>query len=187
MVKIENKNYSDVTDKWNRRRKNYSGFIVKERDYVKVNGVIHRIKKRSNAVVPNSDPNARKIANWLGQTFGGKIFINPEVHIPQKVPTSDFSFRGKPWEQKTISGNGKRIIDTRVRDGKNQASNFIFDLSNSELTTADIKRQLSGIYNAKERRWVNAIIIKRGNNYNVFSRKKRSSSPLQKHGVAGNL
>lgn len=75
------------------------------------------------------------------------------------------------WELKTITGNGKRTLDSAIKDKKNQANIFIFDMTYSNMDTDTIIKQT--IKTMKNRNWIKKIIIVKNNKLiKVFENKK---------------
>ena len=162
------KTYVDVTKNWARKKVNDSK--ITRRNFIKINEVVYKIKKGSRDVIPNSDKNVELIAEWLRETFGGRIYINPEIKQPENIRTPDFIFRNKQWELKTTSRDSWLVIIDKVKEGKGQANNFIIDLSKSKITKEKIFWQINELYLQFD--WVGNIIVKTKYGYNVFRKNK---------------
>ena len=113
-----------------------------------------------------------EIAEWLENTFGGKIYMLPRVNIPEGIKTADYLFDGEYWDLKKIFGNGKHCIDSSIKKKCNQAHNFIIDISESKISYNQALNQIKRIYENKDRTWINRIILKDSGNVTIITRKK---------------
>lgn len=91
--------------------------------------------------------------------FGGKINLIPVVLEPKGIQTPDYIVNENKFDLKEISGNGKNTLDTAISKKKKQSDNFIFDITKTEMSIESILLQIDKIYNAKNRSWVNTIIL----------------------------
>lgn len=96
----------------------------------------------------------------------------PRINKPDGIQTADYLFRGEYWDLKKITGKGKNTLDSAINKKKSQSNNFIFDISNSEITLEAIDKQLSSIYENKYRKWIDKIIVKQNNNVIVINKRK---------------
>ena len=169
---VDNLKYIDITDEWlNKRRKVYT---VKERKFYKYNGKIYRISKYNNHVVLDYSYKERKMAEWIAQHFGGKIYINPRINIPMGIATADYIWNNELWDLKTMSENAiskTRAVDNIIKTAKKQTTNIILDITKTKLSNDNIIKQVKKIYNTKGRNWIDKIIIIR--NYKVIKIYKR--------------
>ena len=55
---------------------------------------------------------------------------------------------------------------------KKQSNNFIFDISDSEITIESVSKQIERIYKNKERRWVDKIMVKQNKDVIVINKRK---------------
>ena len=123
-------------------------------------------------VVIDYSVSEKNVANWLKETFGGEIYMLPRINKPDGIQTADYLFRGEYWDLKKITGKGKNTLDSAINKKKSQSNNFIFDISNSEITLEAIDKQLSSIYENKYRKWIDKIIVKQSNNVIVINKRK---------------
>lgn len=162
-------NYTDVTNEWIINAKPNT-HIVKDRKYFEHNGIKYKVDNK-NIVLDYSDKE-KEVAIWLENTFGGEIYMLPRINKPDGIQTSDYLFRGEYWDLKKITGKGKNTLDSAINKKKSQSNNFIFDISNSEITLEAIDKQLSSIYENKYRKWIDKIIVKQNNNVIVINKRK---------------
>ena len=162
-------NYTDVTSEWIKNAKPNT-HIVKDRKYFEHNGIKYKVDNK-NIVLDYSDKE-KEVAIWLENTFGGEIYMLPRINKPDGIQTADYLFRGEYWDLKKITGKGKNTLDSAINKKKSQSNNFIFDISNSEITLEAIDKQLSSIYENKYRKWIDKIIVKQNNNVIVINKRK---------------
>lgn len=171
VVKIR-KSYREVTKKWidsaipNSHR-------IKNREYFEDEKGRRYYVDGKNVVLDYSRKE-KEIALWLEKTFGGELYMIPRVNSPEGIATPDYLFRNDYWDLKEIFGNSKHTLDTAIKKKKNQANNFIFDICSSEITRKEAVCQIRQIFHAKERAWVENVILKdKETVIAVFERKKR--------------
>lgn len=162
-------NYTDVTNEWIINAKPNT-HIVKDRKYFEHNGIKYKVDNK-NIVLDYSDKE-KEVAIWLENTFGGEIYMLPRINKPDGIQTADYLFRSEYWDLKKITGKGKNTLDSAINKKKSQSNNFIFDISNSEITLEAIDKQLSSIYENKYRKWIDKIIVKQNNNVIVINKRK---------------
>lgn len=162
-------NYTDVTNEWIINAKPNT-HIVKDRKYFEHNGIKYKVDNK-NIILDYSDKE-KEVAIWLENTFGGEIYMLPRINKPDGIQTADYLFRGEYWDLKKITGKGKNTLDSAINKKKSQSNNFIFDISNSEITLEAIDKQLSSIYENKYRKWIDKIIVKQNNNVIVINKRK---------------
>lgn len=172
MTKITHKkenemNYKDITSQYT-TKKQYQ--LKKQKYFIDDNGIRYNIDGRH--VLLKTTQDEREIADILGQTFGGKIRLVPVVLQPKGVQTPDYIVNNKKFDLKQIIGNGKNTLDTAINKKKKQSNNFVFDVSKSEMKIEQALSQIDRIYNAKNRTWVNTIVLVKDKSVlKVFKRK----------------
>lgn len=172
MTKITHKkenemNYKDITSQYT-TKKQYQ--LKKQKYFIDDNGIRYNIDGRH--VLLKTTQDEREIADILGQTFGGKIRLVPVVLQPKGVQTPDYIVNNKKFDLKQIIGNGKNTLDTAINKKKKQSNNFVFDVSKSGMKIEQALSQIDRIYNAKNRTWVNTIVLVKDKSVlKVFKRK----------------
>ena len=97
----------------------------------------------------------------------------PRVNKPEGISTADYQFQQKMFDLKTITGEGKSVLYNAISKKKRQSSNFVFDISKTPLSIAEIERQIGSLYTSKHTRFVDEIIlVKNGRLIKIFRRKK---------------
>lgn len=158
----------DVKDKWmSKASKEYKvedlgSYIIDRTEYV-VDG---------HNVVFDPSNDERNIANVLGKTFGGTVQLVSRVLNPQGIKTPDYIFKNEKYDLKTVTGLSKNVLYNALKGKKNQAENFIFDISQNTLDIEDLTNQARMLFESKNREFVKRIIlIKDDVVLNVFERK----------------
>lgn len=159
--------YKDVTEQYSTKR-HYQ--IKKQKFFVNEDGARYNVDGRH--VLLKTTQKEREIANILGQTFGGKVRLIPVVLKPKGIQTPDYIINNKRFDLKQIIGNGKNTLDTAINKKKKQSDNFIFDITKTEMSVEQALSQIEKIYKAKNRTWVNTILlIKDKKILKIFKRK----------------
>lgn len=167
---IKISNYKDVTQEWLDSSVPNS-HIVKDAQYFKSEKGTKYVVDGKGVVLDYSDKE-KEVAEWLEGIFGGELYMMPRVNKPDGIMTADYLFRNEYWDLKEIFGNGKHTLDSAIKKKKTQAKNFIFDISNSEITIENIDNQIKRIYKSKDRKWLDKIIIKRNNDVVAIYKRK---------------
>ena len=112
------------------------------------------------------------VAEWIQNKLHKDVEYLPNISEVDDVKLGDYKVDKKEiWELKTIKGNGKRTLDSAVKDKKDQASIFILDLSYSKMEDIEAIKQSIEIF--RRRDWVDRIILKRDKNIlKVFNKKR---------------
>lgn len=97
----------------------------------------------------------------------------PRVNKPKKVQTPDYLFKGEHLDLKEIFGDSKQVIYHAINKKKSQSNNFIFDISNSNLSFDMAKEQIIKLYSRDDTLFLNKVILKDNNNYIIYERYKR--------------
>lgn len=149
-------NYIDVTNEWLENATPNSHKVI-DKQFVEVDGVKYLVDGKN--VVFDYAKEEKAIAEWLENTLGGEINHLPKVNNPSGIQTSDYLFKGEYWDLKTIKGNGKRTLEDAIKKKKNQAHNFIIDITNSEMTKEEAIKQIQKNY--KNLDWLDKVILKK--------------------------
>ena len=111
------------------------------------------------------------VAEWIKDHLHKDVEYLPNISEDKNVPLGDYKIdNNEIWELKTIKGNGKRTLDSAVKDNKEQALTFILDLTYSQMEDIEAIKQTMDLF--RKREWVNRIILKRNNNIiKVFKKR----------------
>lgn len=168
---INDDNFTNVTDKWLASATPNSHEVL-DAKYFKVNDTKYKVDGKN--VVLDYSTKEKEVANWLETTLGGKLYMCPRINVPDGISTPDYLFRNERYDLKEIRGSSSRVIDNAIKGKQNQATNFILDITESELNELELIKQAENIYNSKGRIWVERIIMKKNDKLVVIiERKKR--------------
>lgn len=145
---------------------------VEDLNYYETNGKKYYVDQKN--VVLEYTKKEKEIALFLVSNLGGKIGMVPKVNYPKGTKTPDYMWNGEKWDLKEIKGCGKNVIDNALKDCKNQANNFIIDITKSNLILKDVERQIFKLFQNNKRRWIRKIIVIKNKNYYIHNNKKRN-------------
>lgn len=129
------------------------------------------IMQMENMQCQNQHGREIEVAKLLGQAIGGKVNIIPKVNKPFGIKTPDYIINDEKFDLKEITGGGKYVIEGNLRKKKEQANNFIIDLTNTNIGFKKMERQIKSIYISKRYLWIDKIfIIKNNNIVKIFER-----------------
>lgn len=170
IVEVEKKTrYADVTDEW-RRTATPNSHEVEDAQEITVKGVSYKVDGHN--VVLDYSRHEKEIAELLEKEFGGEIKMLPRVNNPQGVSTPDYMFRGEGYDLKTIGKTtGKNPLVNRIKKAKAQTKNFVFDITDADISDSKINEQIEKAFRDKETKFVDKIlIIRNGKVIKVFKR-----------------
>lgn len=173
--KIISKSYINVTNDWLEKTQEINKKIktFHENEIFKYNGQKylvdnHYVKYR----VKQKEIN---FAEWLSKNTGLKIQLNPEVEFPENVSVADCTiykndiFLGN-YDMKIVTGSSKQLLFHNI-DGKDkQATNFLFEATQSPLNMEELVIQVEEIFKRKAK-WVEKIGIKKNDNLIILKNK----------------
>ena len=161
--------YTDITYKTLKNGKQEYE-LVEQKYFIDENGNKYNIDGRNVKIKANKKE--RTVANLMGETYGGQVKLVPVVLNPKGIKTPDYIINGEKFDLKEIFGNGKNTLDTAISKKKEQSTNFIFDISNTEMQTMEAIKQIQGIYKSNNRVWVEQIILIKDNKVlKIYKRK----------------
>lgn len=163
-------NYIDVTKEW-QNNATPNSHIVQDMKSWEHEGKKYAVDGRN--VILDYSQKEKEVAEWLENTIGGDLYMVPRVNNPSGISTPDYLFKGERYDLKEILGSSKRAIDNAIKGKQAQASNFIFDISNSQQNIDSAIKQAKDIYRSKGRVWVNTIIIKKDSELVVILQRKK--------------
>lgn len=161
--------YVSVTNEW---LKSFSSKAkVLEQTFWEENGVRYTLDD------PNVNLNPSKseyhVARWITKNLGKDITLVPTVSGKYVgVRTPDYLINGERFDLKELEGNGKNTVDTRVHKSKGQTENFIFELSKTDMSIEEFKRQLYDVYLLKKRKINTSIVIKDDKLIDIWQKKE---------------
>lgn len=144
---------------------------VKVLNEYKVDGITYKVDGKH--VLSDSTEHEKEVAELVGNYLGEKVSIVPRIVHPPKISTPDYIIGGKKYDLKEPIGSGKNVLYNMVHGKKNQANNFIFDISKCPLDYDTIIEQVKGLYSSSNTAFIDEIIIiKNGEIKKKFNREK---------------
>lgn len=134
---------------------------VKDLDYWEHDGEKYYVD--DHHVVLDYSEHEKEIAELLAIKMNTTVNMVPRVLSPQDVNTPDYLIDNKRWDLKDIYGDGKRTLYNALKGTRKQAENFIFDISNTNLTTENIENQIDYIFTSRHKDYVKTIITIKDN------------------------
>lgn len=172
-AKSEGKAFFDSTDDWkdaNRKAGEnfYSGVKNPGKVFYK-NGERYEIDGHHVKFEPSQQE--RDIAQVLADQMHERVVLQPKIEYPKGVKMPDYVIGGKGFDLKTITGAGKNTFDNAIKGQREQATNFVFDITACPLPMDAIERQLEAILASDRRDWVEKLIlVNNGKIVKIFER-----------------
>ena len=168
--KIKTNNYCiDCTKKFMNNINIKKNATLKNAEYIDIKGKRY-YKNKQNKIILKF--NEEKVAKWIQKKLHKDVEYLFDITQDENVRLGDYKInRTEVWELKTIKGNGKRTLDSAIKDKKEQATIFIFDLTFSKMEDIEAIEQSIDIF--RRRNWVDKIILKKNNDVlKVFNKKR---------------
>lgn len=164
---IVNSNYLDITERYT-IEKDYN--VIEEQYFVNKDN--HKYKVDGKNVVMQPTAREKEVANMLGKIYGGQVKIIPRINEPAGIKTPDYKVNNEKFDLKQIIGTGKYVIEGNIKGKKEQANNFIIDITESKINVKEAIRQIQSIYNSKHYQWVDKIFLLKGDKFlKIYKRK----------------
>lgn len=161
--------YTDITYKTLKNGKQEYK-LVEQQYFTDENGTKYNIDGKN--VIIKASKKERAVADLMGETYGGQVKLVPVVLNPKGIKTPDYIINGEKFDLKEIFGNGKNTLDTAISKKKEQSTNFIFDISNTEMQTIKAINQIQKIYKSNNRAWVEKVVLIKDNKVlKIYKRK----------------
>lgn len=147
---ILNNNFKNVTEEWYKKATPNSHKIVKSKSYVDYKG--NHFSSTDNVAVFRTGAREKEVATLLEDNFGGEIELMFEC--PGVTKTPDYIYKGDKFDLKELNGSSDKAIYNAIHKKKEQADNFIIDISNIDKELEDIAPQIDYIYSTKGTKFV---------------------------------
>lgn len=158
--------YEDITSRYTTKKE----YKLNEQSYfIDEKGTKYEVDGKSVRIKANEKE--RKVAELLGQVYGGKVHLVPVVLNPQGIKTPDYIVNDEKFDLKEPTGNSATTIYNLLKHKSKQANNFIIDIHKSNLSKSYSIEQTEKIFYSKHRKWVETIILME--NDKVFKILKR--------------
>lgn len=138
--------FEDITQKCLSKKICTPGTIKEMKTY-EVNGKTYRVDGIN--IKQNNSKRELEVADILRKKLGYDVCLVPEVNGKyNNVPTPDYIINGRRWDLKELNqGTSKELLRNIAHKKKEQAENFIFDISGCKLNYDEINRQAECIFN----------------------------------------
>ena len=169
VLKIINEpKYINITSEW-LKQANPNTHELKEQLYFECKNIKYKVDGKN--IILDYSKKEKEVAIWIENTFGGEIFMVPKVNKPSNISTPDYIWKGEKWDLKEIVGKSDRAVDNALKRKKEQANNFILDITKNSLDEKVFIKQIEKIYHTSGREWIDKIILKK--NQKVIAIYKR--------------
>lgn len=149
-------NFFDSIDEWKKVPKDKSKKVEDLQSW-KHEGKEYKVDGKH--VVLDYSRNEKEVADVIAKEYGKDIKMVPRVLNPPGIKTPDYIIDGEKWDLKTLSSKGKNVFYNLTKGKKEQANNFIFDISNIEVEDNWVENQIKSLYDSKNRNWIKCIIV----------------------------
>lgn len=115
-------------------------------------------------VKQNNSLRELEVAELLKNVLGGEIKLVPEIKGKYKnVKTPDYIFNGERYDLKELTGISKDAIRNAIHKKREQADNFVIDITKCKLEMEEINRQAESVFTSYNTGFVKTIILVKGN------------------------
>jgi len=146
--------YIDVTDEYSTGKY----YQLKKQKYF-IDNAGNKYNVDGKHVILKPTEREIEVARLLGNVIGGKVSLIPRINEPEGIKTPDYIINGEKFDLKEIKGNSRTSLYNALGKQKRQADNFIFDISNTEISEEEAIRQIKSIYNSNHRKWVHTLVL----------------------------
>ena len=145
----------DITEQWTKIKTN-EGRVIYSYEYEK-NGITYSVD--GHHVILKPSVREIHIANVLAVHYGKTVEVIPRVNYPQGIKTPDYKIDGATYDLKTILSNVEAAFYNSISKKKNQATNFILDVSANNFSENEILTRVLKVYTSTHTRFVEKIVI----------------------------
>ena len=171
--RLSEKTYIDLSDKYANKYNKTTSEVEELQEYI-TGGVTYKIDNVN--VKQNNSVRELEIAELLSSQLGVKVNLVPEISgIYKNVHAPDYLIAGERWDLKELkNGTSKNLIRDIIHKKKEQAENFIFDITSSKLSDEEIFNQAESVftkyYNTKH---TERVVIVKGDKIVKYLQKNR--------------
>ena len=152
-----NPKYEDITEQFISEIDNNKKATIKDATSVVKNNKKYYVNDK-NIIV--HEFNEVPVGEWIKSFLHKDVEYLPNISEDDGIELGDYLIeKTEVWELKTIKGNGKRTLDSAIKEKREQANIFIFDMTYSKMNIDESIRQSQRIFGNRE--WVEKIIIKK--------------------------
>ena len=148
-------NFMERTYEWTKAQEN-RGTLVFRQEYI-VNGISYVVDGKH--VMLNPSEREVSIAVLLGEKYGKKVELIPQVMYPQGIQTPDYLIDGKRFDLKSPTGRGKNLLYGLIAKKYKQVHNFVIDITNCPLSIEELEIQAEHLYKSQRTGFLETIVF----------------------------
>lgn len=170
--RVENPTYGhrDVTNDWLKKAIPNSHPVTDVETFVQ-DGITYTVDGDNVKFI--YEENEKRIAELFAHDLGGDIRMMPKIEKPDGKQTPDFIFRGQRYDLKTPEKINKNTFFNAVHNKREQANNFVFDISKNGMSIEQAVNQIEGLYTSKYTTFIERVVlVKNGKVIRVYEREK---------------
>lgn len=164
---------NDVTDIWKAQAKPKEGEIELSEYTIAKSGNKYDENNASFGVIQEEE---KDIGTWFKNTIWGDVKIQRGLMWPEHERSADLLILNncqlldeQTIEMKTIDKTKSiKGVNRRLRSGKGQSENILFDITKSSMDEANIVKQAKRFLNKND--WLKILIIKNNSKYYVYKK-----------------
>lgn len=157
----ENLKYKDVTSEWKKVNEDEAK-EVKDLTEWEHNGEVYKVDGINIKLEYNN--REKEVGSMLAREYGLDVSMVPVASGKYNaVKTPDYLIAGEKWDLKELKGESKDAIRNAIHKKKEQADNFIIDITEYKKDISFIYKQVEGVFNYSNTSFVNSLIILKDN------------------------
>ena len=162
--------YADKTITW-QKNVNVNQANTTDAIRVNINGEFHKVDGHDVKFDPS--PHEREVADLLSKALGKEVILQPKISGRlRNVSWPDYLIEGQRWDLKELlNGKSENLLRDIVHKKKEQADNFVFDITNSILSEEEVIKRAEDLFDCNNTQHLKTVvIIKDGIIIKVFER-----------------
>lgn len=151
------------------KRSNPNVHQVKELKKFIVDGKVYEVDNKH--VKFNYNKEEKDIAKLLNSTFGGELYLLPEITKPSNIKMSDYFWDGERWDLKTLQKDtkGANAFSGAIKNIKNQSNNIIINIKSDYYNDMlKINEEIDRLFNNERYKYLEKLIIVQNNRVSAF-------------------
>ena len=162
------KDMNIITQTWF-KDKGTKGGVSELQEYI-INGTTYKVDGKQVILRPTEQE--REVAAILSGKYGKNVQFVPQIMYPQSIQTPDYLIDGERFDLKSPTGKSKNLLYNLVSKKREQAPNFVFDVTDCPLANDEIRRQVRMLYFSRHVRFIEKIVLIRdGEILEVYGRQ----------------
>lgn len=155
--------FYDATEEWKYRKGKKVGVVQNANDG-EVKEVLNKIlgdgfDEKKLKLDYEHDEQEKRVAKLLWEEFGGDIKLLPEVKEPKYIQMADYLWNGVRYDLKTPEKRNKDTVYNAIHKKKDQAKNFIVDISKNGMPEDEAIDQVKRLFKRKGTKFVKRVIL----------------------------